>query len=257
MIVRRGRKPSLQKAYEKCLSFEMCDDLIGKFARKSAKSADELGDVRFRYSEIIIHLRRCEPRSVVTLPKRKTVLANLVRAGGSRDALAAALSRPRPKRFGPSLSESWRERYLTDKSAGDLISELECSLRDYLDCLIETKTERSLMLAGRTISADLAKFMVKEWVRDPKALKSFLTAVLRRWREIDAPDSRHRLRVVVYQISPLLDNDRKRIVDHLQKIGVIPQMLTSVQLRSWLNIIGQHISRDAKSAADKNFGFGR
>ena len=247
--------PQLQKAYEKCLSHEMCNDLTSRFARKSARNAEDAGSIRLRYSDIVCHLRCLEPLSSISERQRKKVFADFVRAGGSRNALAIALSKLRPVSFVPSLSERLRERYQTNVETKRLLVDLEHGLRRYLQSLNDKTTGRPLEVEHCKLGAEFTQLLAKEWLRDPQNLFAFLAEVFGRWCAIDRPDSLHRRRIVTYQIAAPLRNSRKEILDHLQKIGAIPKRLTGKQLRSWLSIIGQHISRDAKATAVKNFGF--
>lgn len=216
-----------QSAYEKLLSHELCMDLARKFARESAKqTGDDVGSVVLRYETIVWELLCMRP------------------TGHDKEHR--------------SLSEVLRKDYETDGLLKEWLSRLDQWIRRYVfACIDQEEQDHRWKLRNCVASADLMNALAKEHVRDRKTLTFFMSSVFKRWRKIYAPDSLHRVQVVTQQIAPRLGRDRKRILDHLQKIGAVPNTVTAAQLRSWLSRIGQYVSRDTKAAAGKNFGFGQ
>jgi hypothetical protein len=106
-------------------------------------------------------------------------------------------------------------------------------------------------------SSKLLSAFEKEYARDRKGLMRFLSAMLKHWQKIYQPDSLSRVRAVVQRIAPRYGYNRKRILDHLQNIGLVPKsnQLTVVQQERWLTKIGQYLSRDQSAAIGKDFGF--
>jgi hypothetical protein len=108
-------------------------------------------------------------------------------------------------------------------------------------------------------SRKLLSTLEKEYSRDRKGLMRFLSAMLKHWQKIHQPDSLTRVRAVVQRIAPRYGYNRKRILDHMQDIGLVPKsnQLTVVKQESWLTRIGQYLSRDQSAAMGKDFGFRR
>jgi hypothetical protein len=106
-------------------------------------------------------------------------------------------------------------------------------------------------------SSKLLSALEKEYARDRKGLMRFLSAMLKHWQKIHQPDSLTRVRAVVQRIAPGYGYSRKRILDHMQEIGLVPKsnQLTVVQQDRWLTRIGQYLSRDQRAAIGKDFGF--
>jgi hypothetical protein len=112
-------------------------------------------------------------------------------------------------------------------------------------------------LLGCRVNADLLTPLSLEYVRDRKMLMAFLSAMFKRWREIFKPNSLWRARFVTQQIAAGLGYDHKCILERLQKIGAVPNNLTARQTCAWLSKIGQWLSRDQRTALVKDFGFAR
>jgi hypothetical protein len=214
-------------AYEKLLSQELCMDLAGKFARKSAKqTADDIGSVRFNYERIALKF--------VCLPSTR-------RNKESR-----------------SLCEVLRKDYETDDTLRERLSQLDRWIRRYVLAHIEGEEDHHRWwLRSYLVSTDLMTALAKEYVRDSKTLMLFLSAAFKRWRAIYTSDSLWRGRLITQQIARNFDYNRKAILEHLQKSGVVPSNLTADQTYAWLSRIGQYLSRDQRAAAGKDFGFGR
>jgi hypothetical protein len=217
------RRVGNQAAYEKELSYELCSDLAGKFAIKSAKrTVDEIDSVRSNYEEIAMEFLCVRP------------------IGRERDKKCC------------SLREVLREEYETDNALRKYLSRLDQWIRRYVfECIDGSRRK----LRERRTTRVLMTALAKEYVRDPKTLMLFLSATFKRWREIYAPNSPSRVRLVTQQIASRYGYNRKRILNHLQKIGAIPNNLTPDQFYKLLSRIGQYLSRDQKTAAGKNFGF--
>jgi hypothetical protein len=214
-------------AYEQLLSDELCISLAGKFARESAEATgDDTGTIRFRYDRIVTELR-CLRETQSKSGERRS-LSDVLRGNyGTDDAL---------KQFLPMLRK-WIDAYVS-----------EC---------IHTAHSEGWKLYGHAPSRDLMNALALEYVRDRDGLMRFLSAVFKYWRSLFARYGSWRVRLVTQQIAPLFKNDRKRILDCLQKIGAVPKSLTSDQYYSWLSRIGQYLSRDQRTAAGKDFGFRR
>jgi hypothetical protein len=215
-----------QAAYEQLLSDELCMKLAGNFARESAKATgDDTASIRVRY-DVIVRELRC---------LRET------QSEGERH----------------SLSDVLHVDYETDDALKHFLPMLRKWIDAYVSECIHAGHTEGWKLHGHAASRDLMSALALEYVRDRDGLMRFLSAVFKHWRNLFAPNGSWRLRVVTQQIAPLFEHDRKRILDHLQKIGAAPNSLTRDQFYSWLSRIGQYLSRDQRTAAGKNFGFGR
>jgi len=141
--------------------------------------------------------------------------------------------------------------FLPLPSLEKLCPRLDELIREYILAFFDNDHDRF------RLAPNLLDLLAKEWVRDSRTLKAFLTDVLKRRRRISAPDSLHRVRSVIQQIALRYGQNRKRILDELQKRRVIPNNLTATHQQAWLNRIGQYLSRDQRSAMGKDFGFGQ
>lgn len=124
-------------------------------------------------------------------------------------------------------------------------------MREYILAFLDNDHDRF------KLPAELLRLLAKEYIRDRTTLISFLSDVLKRWRKIRQPNSRHREQVLIQQFAQRYGNNRKRILHHLQEIGFVPSNLTVAQTYSWRSKIGQILSRDQRSAIGKDFGFRR
>jgi hypothetical protein len=226
-VKRRKQLPKdPQAAYEQLLSDELCIGLAGKFARKSAKATgDDIGSIRFRYDRIVTELRR----------------------------LGETQSGGKPR----SLSDVLHDRYETDHALKQFLPLLRKWIHAYVTDTIDRGHRKGWKMYGHNATRDLMNALALEYVRDCDGLMRFLSAVFKHWRTLFAPDSLWRVRLVTQQVAQRFGHDRKRILGYLQEIGAVPKSFTPDQLRSWLSKIGQYLSRDQRTAAGKDFGFGR
>jgi hypothetical protein len=220
------RRIGNQAAYERLVSEELCYKLAGGFARKSAertKTDDDIGSIRFSYSIIVkelVSMRETQP-------------------GGQRYSLSNVLQRD----------------YETDEALKQFLPKLSKWIADYVSYCIRGEQGPTRTLCGHRASAELMKALAQEYVRDRDGLMRFLSAMFRQWRKILEPRSLWRVRLVTQQIASRFGYDRKRILNHLQKIGAVPSNLTADQINSWFSKIGQILSRDQRTAIGKDFGF--
>jgi hypothetical protein len=138
--------------------------------------------------------------------------------------------------------------FLPLPSLEKLCSNLDDLMREYILAFLDNDHHHFVL------PADLLRLLAKEYIRDRTTLSVFLSNVLRRKR---TPDSLLSVRLVTQQIAQRYGHNRKRILDELQKRGLIPSTLTPANQRSWLSKIGQYLSRDQRAALGKDFGFRR
>jgi len=225
-LKQRSEPSDPQAAYEQLVSDELCISLAGKFASESAEATgDDMGTIRVRYDRIVTELRCL----------RET------QSGGERC----------------SVSDVLRVHYETDDALKQFLPMLRKWIDAYVSECIHAGHSEGWKLYGHAASRDLMNALALEYVRDRDGLMRFLSAVFKYWRNLFAPYSPWRARLVTQQVAPLFKNDRKRILDHLRQIGAVPKNLTSDQYYSWLSRIGQYLSRDQRTAAGKAFGFRR
>jgi hypothetical protein len=178
---------------------ELCCDLAGEFARDSAK---------------------------------KTEAKEIGSIRDNYEAIVSGFIRAR------SLSVVLRNE--TAQALGDFLKKFGKWIADYVSCRIQGNEDRyNWTLSGHTVSKGVLTALAQEYVRDRGGLMRFLSAVFKRWREIDQPDSLWRVRYVTQQHG---GRDRKRIGEHLENIGAATNN-ESLRLR-----IGQYLSRDQKAA---------
>jgi hypothetical protein len=201
-------------------------DLAGKIARESAKqTGDDLGSVRVNYEQIAIEFA-CVPST------------------GSNEGRLP-------------LCDVLRKDYETGDALKECLSRLDRWIRRYVfACIDAEEQDHRWKLRGHVASPDLLTALAKEYVRDRKALMLFLSAAFKRWRVIYTSDSLWRIRFITQQTARQFGYNRKAILDHLQKVGAVPNNLTPKQLDSLLSRIGQYLSRDQRTAEGKYFGFG-
>jgi hypothetical protein len=213
-----------QAAYKQLLSDELCRDLGFSFARESAKgTGDSVGDVRDRYDAIVLGF---------------AAVGNLLTGG---------VAQPAVLRY--SLSSVLRSDYETDEVLSGFVANLDNWVRDYVwACIRGEQRNYSWTLKRHVVSRELLSALAEEYVRDREGLMRFLSACFKRWRKVHQPDSLWRVRFVTQQVAARYGYDRKRVLDHLQKIGVIPSNLTPANTRSLLSKIGQYLSRDQRTA---------
>jgi hypothetical protein len=139
--------------------------------------------------------------------------------------------------------------FLPLRSLEKLSSNLDDLMREYILAFLDNDHHHFLL------PADLLGLLAKEYIRDRTTLSAFLSDVLKRKRTISAPGSLWSVRLVTEQIAQRYGHNRKRILDELQKRGLIPSTLTPANQHSWLSKIGQYLSRDQRAAVGKDFGF--
>jgi hypothetical protein len=210
------RRIGNQAAYDRQLSYELCDDLAGKFAQRS-------GEGRINYGLIAKELLRL--RSI---------------ANGQKTC---------------SLVSLLRNNYETDSLLRSFLKTWDRHIYAYISARIYSD-DYPLEVRGCVLDEDLMRPLAQEYMRDRKTLMHFLSAAFKRWREIRKPDSLFRLRLLTQQLASLYGPNRKRILDRLQKIGAISTNLTTKQQESFLKRIGQYLSRDQVTAVAAGFGPG-
>jgi hypothetical protein len=172
---------------------ELCRDLAGKCARKSAKkTSDAIADVRDRYEMIAQEFRvvRGEPHA----------LATLLRGKYETDA---ALNE-----FLPKLAK-WISEYVSD-----CVNEHTFAFTpDYRQIL----PAHTWTLSGHSVSRELLTALAEEYVRDRAGLMRFLEAVFKRWRKIFKLGSSWQIRLVKTQ---LLDRNDKAMAAAIEKTSV-------------------------------------
>ena len=139
--------------------------------------------------------------------------------------------------------------FLPLPSLEKLCSRLDDLMCEYILAFLDNDHHRFLL------PAELLGLLAKEYIRDRPTLSVFLFDVLKRKRTISAPGSLWSVRLVTQQIAQRYGHNRKRILDELQKRGLIPSKLTPANQDSWLSKIGQYLSRDQRTATGKDFGF--
>jgi hypothetical protein len=139
--------------------------------------------------------------------------------------------------------------FLPLPSLEKLCSSIDDLMREYILAFLDGDHDRFKLPGG------LLRSLGKEYIRDHATLKWFLSAVLQRRRNLGGPDSPRRVRLVTQQLASRYGHNRKRLLDELQKRSVVPNNLTITNQDSWLNRIGQWLSRDQRAATGKDFGF--
>jgi hypothetical protein len=230
-----GEVDGREAAFNDLVDKELCRDLASSFAGESArKKGDAIGDVRDSYGRIVIEL------------------------------LAARYTQTDGKRY--SLSTVLRGKYESDSALKEFLPKFAKWIGEYVsDCIREhtfgfTPLYRQIVpshtwtLCRHSVSRQLLTALAEEYVRDRVGLMRFLSSCFERWREINKPDSLWRVRLVTQQTAGHYGYDRKRILDHLQEIGAMPNPNKADQTYALLSRIGQYLSRDQRAAVRKNRG---
>ena len=216
--------------FESLGDVELCRDLAGRFARESARrTGDPISNVRDRYELIVEEL----------------LAVRYVHSDGRRYSLSRVL-----------LSECG-----TDKALKDFLHHLgkwikAFALRYYIYGLPHntwvmrgSEVRAIKTLRGRSVSESMMRALAVEYEREPKALNQFLSAVFKRWRKIDKPDSLWRRQLVTQQIGS--DVPHHQIVQRLEKIGSVPKCSHAPKTKAYASLrskIKQYRSRDQKAA---------
>jgi len=219
-----------EAAFERLVDVELCGDLAGRFARESARrTGDPISNVRDRYELIVEELRA----------------VRYVQSDGRRYSLSRVL-----------LSECG-----TDKALKDFLHHLgkwikAFALRYYVYRLRHntwvmrgSEVRAIKTLRGCSVSESMMKALGVEYEREPKALNQFLSAVFKRWRKIDKPDSLWRRQLVTQQIGS--DVPHHQIVQHLEKIGSVPKCSAAPKTKAYTSLrskIKKNRSRDQTKA---------
>jgi hypothetical protein len=254
-----------QAAYERGLSYALCDDLARKFARLASGGFTN-------YALIATEFLRLRPTKKF---REGTALSELLREKYETDAALKKHLRALDKWIYKYIVECidyepfdrGDNRQKASPTHGKRLNALARQL-DVAQLLRRAKRPRGrpkkrreapfrFWLFGCRVNADLLTPLSLEYVRDRKTLMAFLSAMFKRWREIFKPNSLWRARFVTQQTAAGLGYDHKRILERLQKIGAVPSNLTGRQTYAWLSTIGQWLSRDQRTALGKDFGFAR
>ena len=221
-----ARRVGREAAYEELVSQELCRDLAFSFARESSKrTGDQVGNARDGYEAIALEFR----------------CLGATQPNGERQQLSSAL-----------LS-----KYETLDALKEWLPKLGKWIREYAFACIRGKQGKyTWSLSGHRVSNELLTALAEEYVRDRKGLMRFLSACFKRWRKIDAPNSLHRIREVTQLLAERYGHDRKRVLDELQKRGVIPgdKELKDGESDKLRHKVGQILSRDQSAAVKKGFG---
>jgi hypothetical protein len=227
-----ARRIGAEAASEQLEDAELCRDLAGKFAREFAKkTGDTIGDVLDRYEAIALGFA----------------------AVGS--VLTGGVAHPAVFRY--SLSSVLRSSYQTDEALRAFLAKLDKWVRGYIRaCTRGEQDNYSWTLCRYPVSRELLIMLADEYARDREALMRFLLACFKRWRKITAPNSLHGVRVVIQQLAARYGHGRKRLLDELQKRGVVPgdKALTASESDKWRYKIGQILRRDQGTAVKRGFG---
>ena len=198
-------------AYDSLAAERRCGDLAERFGHKSAKkTGDDISKVRYRYERIVDELR---VTGLVLLEHYKTDTALKEFLGGQFTA------------------------WIKDHAMGRCCSRFS-----------NYKLKVNGPVDGHHVTGEMMTLLDVEYLRDLKGLIRFLEAVLRRWRKMFEPGSRHRLIGWTLRFAEECGHDRKRILSKLQAAGEIPSDLTPENQRAWLSKIGQILSRDVRLA---------
>jgi hypothetical protein len=214
-----------EAAVEDVGDVEHCRDLAGEFARESAwRTGDAISNVRDRYELIVEELLAV--RYVQRDGRRYSLSEVLLNECGTDEAL---------KEFLQHLGK-WIKAF---------------ALRYYIYGLphntwvMPRSDVRAIKtLRGRSVSESMMKALAVEHEREPEALMRFLSAVFKRWRKIEEPDSVFRQRLLVHQLS----GTSKEIAEALQEIGAVATSTTEEHSRSLRSRVRQYRSRDKKAA---------
>jgi len=213
-------------AHEKLVTEEVCWDLAFSFARESSKrTGDEIGNLRDRYEAIALEF--------------------------------CCLGSTQPNGERQSLRRSLLSKYETLYALKKWLPELGKRIGEYaFACIRGEQGKHTWCLNGHRFGNELLTALAEEYVRDREGLMRFLSACFKRWRKIGAPTSLHRVRVVTQQLAERYGHDRKRVLDELQKRGVIPDdtKLKDGESAKLRHKVGQMLSRDQRAAVKKGLG---
>ena len=203
---------------------EFCQDLVSKFARKSAKTT------RNGNGEIVGY------ETIVT----EFLAARYLHTDGKPYSLATVL----------------RGKYESDTALKEFLPEFANWIRNYvLDCIHEHRfafTPRysqivpthTWSLCRHSVRRELLTALAEEYVRDREGLLRFVCAVFKRWRKINAPDSLSRVRLITQQHL----GGPKVVAQYLQNIGAVSKCTTAKHSESLRGRIKKYRGRDRKKA---------
>jgi hypothetical protein len=105
------------------------------------------------------------------------------------------------------------------------------------------------------VNRELLTALALEYVRDREGLMRFLSAVAKRWREIDQPHSVWRRKLVIAQHTDGVPDHQ--IAQRLKKIDAVPKGTVVPGTDAYRKLranIKQHRSRDRKAALQRRVG---
>jgi hypothetical protein len=229
LLKRNGREAAVEELGDE----ELCYDLAGKFACKSAgKTGEGIGEICDRLERVVEEL----------------LAARYVAEGGKLYSLGTALrgyyeAQGKLKEFLAELGARI-ELYAVRRIQGE---------PDYHWKLNGSEDVRAVaVLCGHAVREGLMTALGVEYVRDRKGLMKFLGAVFTRWRKTGKERSVWRVKQVVAQHAD--DVPHHRIARRLEKIGAVapgtvqPGTSAYRKLRSKIKKIR---SRDRKAAFSK------
>ncbi|HEU5238650.1 MAG TPA: hypothetical protein VFU37_16075 [Pyrinomonadaceae bacterium] len=215
-----------EAAYDELYDEEHCQKLIGKFARKSAKrTSSDIGDIRDRYETIVTEF------------------------------LAVRYTQPDGRRY--SLGSVLRENYETDGKLKQFLKELSEWIPDYVSrCICSGRpynwklngaddVRAVASLRGCAVSEQMMTALAFEYARDREGLMQFLSAVFKQWRQLLAPDSGFRVKLLTQQMET---RNVKEFAEYLERIGVVEKNTPAEKLHAKIK---QYRSRDRKNALEK------
>lgn len=227
---------------------ELCEELAVRFARQST-SAGDFATVRMRYTEIIKEIRclRHTPASQPLPAAEKRKLKNAIRNAlnpANRDraleTYLVALRRGTVEH--PSLQQQLAEDLRNDHALKKFLGALDKTVQLYVSARLQEEPGAT-QIGKVELGSSLMSSLGIEWVRDRKMLSNLLSAVFKKWREIDQPRSRFRFRAVVADIAPRLMGDRSKIQTYCESIGVLSTPPTGKLSLATRLRIGKCVSR--------------
>jgi hypothetical protein len=261
MIAKKDTEDGHNAAFERRSEEERCGKLVAKYARRAPDYA--VAEVRLRLRTIVDELCFLRPAQYPReLSEEERIdLGGRIKAAnaaGNRvaelDALATFISRCAPHYFQQSPRRRLASQMANARRRNRTFSRMERVIRSYLVARL-TAREFAPRIVGsggrvkrRVFSRALLEPLAQEWLRDPTALRRFITEVFHHWKTIDEPMSTWRRSLVLHQVAKPYARDPVGILTHLQKIGAVPRKLSAKQQEAQLASIRQMLSREPREA---------
>jgi hypothetical protein len=205
-----------EAAYNELVDVELCSKLTGDFARESAKrTGRDIGEIRDRYESIVMEF----------------LAARYARSDGKRVSLATVL----------------RNKYETDEALQKFLPAVSRWLGEYVTAAsAEGRAKGSWTMSDHAVGKNLLTALAEEYKRDRSGLICFLSAMFKEWRQLLAPDSGFRAKLLTHQMET---GNVKEFAEYLEKIGVVEKNTPAEKLHAKIK---QWRSRDRKSALEKH-----